>query len=311
MAKTIKFNLMLNGVPVRNIEGLQENFCINEVLEIYNDGLLLKWLKVRDFTEYIEKLEEIHDSKSVIKDLIKIFNVVKSDKEIKEAIYALNFWENRKEVLDELNRKENKVRDVIEDYHNGYEALKLELIEHKTDMPFIKKAVDEICNNYLKLFKLDFFAFFQQYRDESPLVIYSVLMKVELRDLFLSNEYLKKDLTQFVVSSQKVFRVKFQKFFHSCLANVNENKLIVFKDDYLGNIGLKSFCGQTDGYWKDLEVKNKQVMVLSIPTKTFVRNLGKPDEELSSDDIDGNFIILNGLDYKSNNLTGNLVYMEL
>jgi len=300
---------MLNGVPVRNIEGLQENFCINEVLEIYNDGLLLKWLKVRGFTEYLEKLEEIHDSKSVIKDLIKIFNVVKSDKEIKEAIYALNFWENRKEVLDELNRKENKVRDVVEDYHNGYEKLKLELIEHKSDMSFIKTAVNEICNNYLELFKLDFFAFFQQYKDEFPLVIYSVLMKEELRDLFLNNEFLKKDLTKFVLASQTAFNERFKDFYDCSSDSVDEVKAA--KDYFHESVGLKTFCGQTDGYWKDLEVKNKQVIVLSIPTKTFVRNLGKPDEELSSDDINGNFLILNGLDYKSNNLTANLVYMEL
>ena len=241
--------------------------------------------------------------------------------------------------MNELNKKENKVNNVVDDYHNGYETLKLELIEHKADMPFIKTAVDEICNNYIELFKLDFFAFFQQYKDEVPLVIYSVLMRVELRDLFLNNEFLKIDLKKFVLSSQAALNELFKDFYDCNSDSVDEVKAA--KDSVYGSIasnmfggqtdgnsdsvdevkaakyyfyesiGLKMFCGQTDGYWKDLEVKNKQVIVLSIPQGTFVRSLGKPDEELSVDDTNCNFHILNGLDYKSNNTTESLVYMEL
>ncbi len=49
MAKTIKFNLILDDKPVRTIEELQENFCIDDILEFYEKGLLQKWLKVRGY----------------------------------------------------------------------------------------------------------------------------------------------------------------------------------------------------------------------------------------------------------------------
>ena len=40
MAKTIKFNLQIDGNYVNSIDGLRENFCINDVLDSYKNGLL-------------------------------------------------------------------------------------------------------------------------------------------------------------------------------------------------------------------------------------------------------------------------------
>ncbi len=42
MAKVIKFNLICDDKPIRNIEDLQENFCIEDVLKYYQNGLLLR-----------------------------------------------------------------------------------------------------------------------------------------------------------------------------------------------------------------------------------------------------------------------------
>lgn len=46
MAKTIKFNLICDGHPIRTLEDLRENFSIEDVLEYYGNGLLEKWLRV-------------------------------------------------------------------------------------------------------------------------------------------------------------------------------------------------------------------------------------------------------------------------
>lgn len=50
MAKTIKFNLILDDKPVRTIEDLRENFSIEDILELYNNGLLQSWLEVRGYS---------------------------------------------------------------------------------------------------------------------------------------------------------------------------------------------------------------------------------------------------------------------
>ena len=51
MAKTIKFNLVCDGNSVRTLEDLKNNFSIEDVLEYYKSGLLLRWLNVRGFEE--------------------------------------------------------------------------------------------------------------------------------------------------------------------------------------------------------------------------------------------------------------------
>ena len=64
MAKTIKFNLMIDEQPVRDIKGLQENFCIDDILDLYQNRLLQKWLDVRGFDEYLKKVEHYCPTKT-------------------------------------------------------------------------------------------------------------------------------------------------------------------------------------------------------------------------------------------------------
>ena len=55
MTKTIKFNLVIDGNAVRTIEDLQNNFVLDDVIKYYHNGLLKKWLQVREYNIYIEK----------------------------------------------------------------------------------------------------------------------------------------------------------------------------------------------------------------------------------------------------------------
>ena len=56
--KTIKFDLPIDGVKVKNLEELRDHFTI-EVLELYQNGLLLKWLRSRNMAEEISQLESL------------------------------------------------------------------------------------------------------------------------------------------------------------------------------------------------------------------------------------------------------------
>jgi len=94
------------------------------------------------------------------------------------------------------------------------------------------------------------------------------------------------------------------------LNNLEEKKekaLNLIKQD----IGLIEFKGATDAYWKDLEIANEKVMVLSIPDGTFIRSAINLKQELSSNDVNGNFLILDGLAYKSNTTSESIVYMKV
>ena len=303
MAKTIKFNLMLDGKPVRTIEELQENFCIDDILEFYQKGLLQKWLKVRGFDKYLKNVEAIAEKESAIIELIKIFELEKSEKEIKEAVYSLEFWEERKTELEKWNKKDVKVKEIIADYHNGYGALKAKILENKEDMPFMKSAAKEIFNKYYEIFKIDQWYFFNSFEDDVPLVIYAVLMNKKLRNLFLEDEEIAKILRKkFTLKTKSEQKNLFSSFQTSEEKDINELQK---------KSGIFIYKGATGRSWKNLEVEKTKVMVLSIPQGAFVRSANKPKEEFSATDVNGNFLILDGLLYKSKNAQFPIVYMEV
>ena len=74
---------------------------------------------------------------------------------------------------------------------------------------------------------------------------------------------------------------------------------------------IKIFRGKTDQYWKDIEPKGTQCMIISIKKENKLRNAGKNGEKLTDADINGQFIFTDGIDYMSNSDTDTLIYMEV
>ncbi len=203
MAKTIKFNLLLDDNPVRDIKSLQNNFCIDNILEVYENGLLQKWLKVRGFDKHLEKVENIKKDSSIIVELIKIFDIRKDDKEISESIYSLEFQENRKKSLENFNIKDDDLKNRIAEYHKEYEELIEAIIEHKENMAFLKVVSKEISDKYLKLFELDYKDSYELYKEKSPFMIYAILMNDKLSFLFMKNNIILQDLYKnFIIDTQ-------------------------------------------------------------------------------------------------------------
>lgn len=59
MAKTIKFNLICDGYPVRTLDELREHFSIEDVLTYHRSGMLQRWLEVRGFTKALDAVREV------------------------------------------------------------------------------------------------------------------------------------------------------------------------------------------------------------------------------------------------------------
>ena len=121
MAKTIKFNLILDGFPVRNLEGLQEHFSIEDVLKYYESGLLQRWLKVRGYEEQLSAVEKIttpSDEPETIVALIKAFDIVDvSDDEIKKSVSILQFEIEERMRTEHYCQNSFERKKIIDDYH--------------------------------------------------------------------------------------------------------------------------------------------------------------------------------------------------
>lgn len=305
MAKTIKFNLICDDKPVRTIEDLQNNFSIEDVLAYYNNKLLHRWLEVRGYREELEKINGITAEKpiEIIKQLIKIFNVVSDDKKVEESVFMLQYLDERKQLCSIYAQENFKTKSIIEDYETGYWELVNGILENPQDAAQIKANITEIVNNYEWVFKLNHRELFWTLKDESVLAVMCLLMNEKSRSYFLPVPVVDEDGEEYWDTDRD--EDKMNMFEKICT--------IVESENFVADLGenLISFAGVTDEYWKDIEPKGKKYMIISIDSGDFVRSAGLSGGDLSKEDIATEFVILDGIDYKSNSEYNQLFYMEV
>lgn len=320
MAKTIKFNLICDNKPIRTIDDLQNNFSIEDVLAYYNNQLLHRWLEVRDYKEELEKVRAITVDKPVeiVKELIKIFRVISDDKKIEEGVYILEYLEERKELYSIYEKENYKTKSIIDDYETGYRQLVDGIRQNPHDAAIIKANISEIVSNYAGILKLNHRALFYDllygiHGQHSALAIMCLLMNEHSRKYYLpwpiietknedgtvsyGNEAERLE-TEFMTDKQQMFQ---------CICSM------IKTPDFKTELGenLLIFAGVTDGYWKDLEPKGKNYMIINMGNNDFVRSAGLSGGDLSSKDIENQFVIVDGIDYKSNSSSHKLLYMEV
>ncbi|WP_226643135.1 hypothetical protein [Mesobacillus subterraneus] len=286
MVKTIKFNLFLDGKQVRNLDDLKENFNIDDLLEYYHSGLLGKWLSVRGYNDIADKVTDIPPGSQyeIAENLIKLFNMEIDQASLSQSIYSLTYHAEKEEALQDYHKNGSKVKELIEQYHQGYLNHYMELLDNPDDLPLIKAVLKSISEDYIELFRLNAEDFFDEFIEEAPLVIFAVLLNTKIRDVFLEHSYIQEELS-------------------------NPRQIADLTDKISDHI---EYCSDvTGGYWKDLEPADKKIMVIHISDGDLVRNLAKIGEELTQEDIIGKFPILNGLDYKSNDDDNYIEYMEV
>lgn len=303
MHKTIRFNLICDEKPVRTIEDLQNNFSIEDVLAYYNNQLLRRWLLVRGYEEELKAVSAITSTEpmEIIKELIRIFNVTADEEKVEESIYMLQYLEEREELCAIYQQENYNVTHIIEDYQAGYRQLVDGILENPNDAAIIKANIAEIVSSYSWVLELDHRNLFYTLAEKSELAIMCLLMNAKSRNYYLPVRETDENGTVTVGTDPD----KRQMFAQIC-RTIGEP---AFTSKLEGN--LFSFSGITDGYWKDLKPKGKQYMIISMGKGDYVRSAGQTGGDLSYDDILDRFVIVNGIDYKSDSDTRKLLYMEV
>lgn len=305
VAKTIKFNLICDGKPVRTIEDLQNNFSVEDILAYYNNKLLHRWLSVRGYNSELKDVSAItsEDPMEIIKELIYIFGVVTDEKEVEKSIYIFKYLNERKELSVIYESKNYEVKNIIRDYEIRYCQLVEGIIENFNDMAVIKANIAEIVENYPWILKLDHRKLFYTFREKSALAVMCLLMNEKTRNYYLPVEIVAENGTVSYDTEKNIDKMTM--FVYICQLIKQRDFAALLE----GN--LMTFSGITDGYWKDLEPKGKQYMIISMENGDFVRAAGYSGGALSSADILNKFVIVDGIDYKSNSSTHKLLYMEV
>lgn len=306
MAKTIKFNLVCDEKPVRTIEDLQNNFSIEDVLTYYDNKLLHRWLGVRGYNTELEAVSAItsSDPMEIIKELIRIFDVVTDEEKVEESIYMLKYLDERKELCAIYEQENYNSKHIIEDYETGYRQLVEGILENPNDAAVIKANIAEMVSNYSWILELSHRElFWTLIREDLPLAIMCLLMNEKSRNYYLPVEITVEDgKTQLDTETNADKKNMFVKI---CS--------LIKQSDFISAVqeNLIAFSGMTDGYWKDLEPKGKKYMIVSMDEGDYVRSAGHSGGDLSSADVLNKFVIIDGVDYKSNSATRTLLYMEV
>lgn len=279
---------------------------LTSVLAYYENKLLHRWLKVRGYKTELEAVSKITSDKpiEIINELICIFNVTADANEIEKSIYMLKYLEERKERCAVYEQEKYNMNHIIKDYENGYHQLVREILDHPNDIAVIKANIIEIVSNYSWVLKLNHRDLFWELRYKSILAIMCLLMNEKVRDYYLPVEHTSQEGE--VSFDTEYDADKREMFDEICQLVKNSTSL----ETELGS-NLIVFSGMTDGYWKDLEEKGKRFMIISMESGDYVRSAGKTGGDLSYTDVTNEFVILDGIDYKSNSDVDKLLYMEV
>lgn len=177
MAKTIKFNLMCDGYPCRNIEDVQEHFCIEDMLEYYESGLLKRWLEVRGFKDELAEVEAIEATEvlQITEELIRIFEILTDEDKVKEAVSLINYQKKRQatETVNEQTGYQSAA--VLSNFISGYDSIVKEMMDRSTPSNVLQQLINTLATDYKVLFDKNIYALFTNSLKERPLVILNLL----------------------------------------------------------------------------------------------------------------------------------------
>jgi hypothetical protein len=358
MAKAIKFNLIIDKQPIRDLEDLRAHFNVEDVLEVFHNGSLQRWLEVHGFAEELAKLQKVEGEAPVVAvELCKIFLDSYTKDDAANAAYIFELRQNEQEKLFKYKSLEKERDEIISIYHAEYESLLSEMENKHTDYPYLKAAVQEIFKNYKDLFNLNAVDFYDRFIFDFPLVIFAILANSNMRSLLtgvVSEKMIFDHLTdeKFVTESfEKRFKQQISIPFTKTCSSDDELVLLREKMDrvfvlsfsadsqsyssggqamkifstgklkapfqYIENdlsypAHIKSFAGATDGHFTHLEPGGKKCMIIKMESGNIVtKHDGGTDDELKAEDVNGKFVVLDGVDYSDKNDTDQLIYMEI
>ena len=258
--KEVAASIAENQSHAEVIENYHKNYLyLKEAL--HNFGLV----KNQDTREFgFDDHERTSEYLEGVRDIATILSMISSEKgQNQNQTYG---WSRDEQIL-KLERGEN-VTNVI-DYSYGA----------------IKATVDEIGAHHLELLRLDLLNFFNEFIDETPIVIMSCLMNSEIRKLMLEDANILNTLRK----------------------SFDHYAMIDNLEPY-----LQRYEGDTEGMWKYLGSPDKRYLVLNMTLgKSRVGEQSDLKKDFGHREVNGNYLLLSGLTFKSASNTQAIHYLEV
>jgi hypothetical protein len=317
MAKTIKFNLRLDGCPVRDLEGIQQHFSIEDMLDYYKSGLLLRWLEVRGYEtqrQDVQSIEQTKDNEAIICELSKIFDVELDEDEIRKSTCIFEYLETREQQKQSYQRDLSARHSVIKDYLQGYLTLiQHTMVDHKDDMSRLKEDARVLEAEYGWFIDHTYCDLYYTLYEKAPKAVFALLKRDAFREHWIGESanagvkhHIESELLQVIKSTEAWIGMEVTKLEQSEQQREKKLKEILGSD-------LKIFRGTfTNGTWKTVVPANEKVMILpSNRTTVLVQSAGDLNCGRSLYNAGKELQLLNGLEYRSDSSNINIYYLEV
>ena len=301
MAKTIKFNLICDNKKIRTMDDLQDNFCIEDIFDYYENGLLLKWLQVREYNKQAEEVSKIGEKEpeKIIKKLIEIFEIEKAGIDLTSEVLKVKIA--RGQDSTEL------YEDIAKYYKTDFESLMKNLIDKNTPIDIVKNNVSQLIKKYGWVFQIGSKKIFYDLLDaKSYFPIICLLTYEEARKYYLEKIPVsaKAATTQDELERYEIYE-KIQRVSKNTVIDKRIRESSIFSSgDAYGKYGTK--------VWKHIRDEGKKYMILSIKVGDAIRSVKDKDSGgLNYYKVCGQFPILDGFDYWCSNVSNAVQYMEV
>jgi hypothetical protein len=244
--KTIKFDLPIDGVKVKNIDELRDHFTV-EIIELYKNGLLAKWLRSHNYKDELEKVSALANS---------FFTNVVSNDNFLESIDTVNIYE-----VDnvELMKKLCEIFTIESDDIVLSLALGIPLpTEHENFKKIQNQYIESLLEKESKILV-----------DKIDYAVYYAIRLIALYGSYSYNKELFKDKNKFFKKGDSIDGVKIT------ATGILKNQLWVGKINELGYYDsvswylcseyLKHYDGNSDSYrnaffFKAMQVQRKEIL---------------------------------------------------
>jgi len=295
MAKEIKFNLIIDGQAVRDIEGLKNSFNLDDILKYFKNGILERWLKVRNLDLYLNRLKTIDKTKNIVEIAKNILQVFEMKNIGDEVIYHIEFLKNRETDLDRISKTEIKTKSILENYHKRYKTLKENIDDSSNNLQYLKEAVNEIEREFYPLFKLEYTELLNRYLKDNILMMVAILMNRKLRKYILDNRDIRLKLSSIIsIRDEMIKNVYSQYKSFRGLEPKLKDSVIIYK-------------GDSSQKWINLETED--ILILQSNAGTKLRDIYNSEKEISH--IYAKGLIMQGLEFQSFKETHFVAYIPL
>lgn len=186
MAKLIKFALSIGNLQIYTLEELRENFFIDDVLVLYRQGRLQRWLKCRGYHKQLEQLKGLYslEDKELITAFSKIFEVGVEDYGVDILTQSINFVGNAQEAKNNDFKLDLMVNNVVKTHYRQYQNLIADIKSNHLSLIKIRGILQTISEKYIELLSLDVIGFVYSVKDSAPLALIGMLMNNKIRALY-------------------------------------------------------------------------------------------------------------------------------